>query len=84
LSYAAIVQGGKTLNVWLQLLQRCAAESGDQHTALAILAQHLGEQWALTAHQEKQISGLQKQLSDQQQIAGVLERLIDLLPPQQQ
>jgi hypothetical protein len=82
LSYAAILQGGKTLDVWLQLLQRCAAEAGDQHTALAILAQQLGEQWALTARQEKQIAGLQQQVSDQQErIPGILERLLDMLPP---
>lgn len=85
MSYVVILQGGKTLDVWLQLLQRCAAEAGDQQIALATLAQQLGEQWALTARQEKQIAGLQQQVSDQQQlIAGMLERVLDLLPLHQQ
>jgi uncharacterized coiled-coil protein SlyX len=71
-----MLQGGTAFDVWLQLLQRCGAESGCQHTALAALVQQLAEQRALTARQEHQIAGLQQQVSDQQQqIAGMQEQL---------
>jgi septal ring factor EnvC (AmiA/AmiB activator) len=81
---AALLQGGATLDVWLQLLQRCAAEPSCRDTALATLAQQLAEQRALTARQQHQIAGLQQQVSDQQQqIAGMREQLEDLLPPPQ-
>lgn len=77
-----MLQGGTALDVWLQLLQRCGAESGCQHTALASLVQQLAEQRALTARQERLIAGLQQQVTNQQQqIAGLQEQLQDLLPP---
>jgi hypothetical protein len=46
-------------DVWLQLLERCAAQPGAQSTALRSLAQQLPEHKAQTAQ-------LQQQESDQQ------------------
>jgi chromosome segregation ATPase len=52
--------------VWLQLLERCAAEPDCHPSALRSLAQQLAEQWALTVQ-------LQQQVSDQQQQIAVLQ-----------
>ena len=57
-------------DVWLQLLMRCSAEPRCQGAALRSLAQHLTEQWALTAQQQQQIASLQEQLSAQQHVAA--------------
>ena len=78
-----LLQAEPALDVWLQLLERCAAEPGCHPTALRSLAQQLAEQRALTAQQQQQVAGLQEQLSAQQltaaeQIAGLQQQVAGL------
>ena len=65
-------------DVWLQLLERCAAEPGCQPTAIRSLAQRLADQHALSeqqldsqraviAHQQQQIACLEGQQQQQEQ-----------------
>ena len=54
-------------DVWLQLLERCAAEPGWQPPAPRSLAQQLAQQGVLSAQQQQQIADLQDRLSAQQQ-----------------
>ena len=71
-SFACAAQAGSPPDVWLQLLERCAAtDPGCQPAALRSLAQQLAEQRALTAGQ---IAGLQAQLSCEQQRAEALQQ----------
>jgi hypothetical protein len=64
--------------VWLQLLERCAAEPNCQPTALRSLAQQLAEQRELTLHLQHQVS------QQQQQIAGFQGELRELRAAVQQ
>jgi hypothetical protein len=68
-------------DVWLQLLERCAAEPGCHPTILRHLAQQQAEQRALAAQQllaqqqlvsaqNLQMSDLQQQLSAQQEVGA--------------
>jgi hypothetical protein len=70
------VQAGPVPNVWLQLLQRCAADPECQPIALRSLAQQLAEHRtqseqqlielrAMVAHQQEQIVHLQQQQEQQ-------------------
>lgn len=62
---------GSLSAVWLQLLERCAAEPGCQPTALRNLAQQLVEQNAMVVRQQQQIAHLQEQqMLAQQQVAA--------------
>ena len=73
---SAALQEGSASDVWLQLLERCAAEAECQPTAVRSLAQQLAEQKALTARHEHQLSTQQQQLLVQeQQIADLQEQL---------
>jgi hypothetical protein len=83
-----VLQAGTAPDVWLQLLERCAADSVCQTTVLRSLAQQLAEQRALTqaqqqqvwvheqhiVQQHQQISGLQWHVSTQQQHTMVLHQ----------
>jgi uncharacterized coiled-coil protein SlyX len=66
----AVLQEGSSPDVWLQLLERYiaiyAADPAWQCTTLRSLAQQLGEQRSVIAHQQQQIASLQQQVSDQQ------------------
>jgi uncharacterized coiled-coil protein SlyX len=53
-----VLQVGPLPNVWLQLLERCAADPACQPTALRSLAQQLAEQRALTSSQQQGVSWL--------------------------
>jgi hypothetical protein len=79
------VQDGSIPDVWLQLLERCAADPECQPTTLRSLAQQLSKQRtqseqqlaelrAVVAHQQQQIAHLQQQqmqqLSACQQVAA--------------
>ena len=73
-----VLQEGPAPDVWLQLLEDCAADPTCQPPAMRSLAQQLAEQRALTAElqqqvsdQQQQITGLQGSLSAQQH--GVAE-----------
>jgi hypothetical protein len=71
-----VLQEGDASDVWLQLLERCAAEPDCQPTALRSLAQQLAEQRALTAQHGHQLPIQQKKLlAQEQQIAGLQEQL---------
>ena len=59
----SVLQATSAPDVWLQLLERCAADPDCQPTALRSLAEQLAEQKALTAQQ-------QHQLAVQQQVAA--------------
>jgi hypothetical protein len=63
-----LLQEGPDPDVWLQLLERCAADPNCQPTAMRSLAQQLAEQRALTAQQQQQMQVQQQQLSAQQQV----------------
>ncbi len=65
-------------DVWLQLLERCAAESGCQPTILRTLAQQLEEQRALTTQLRQQVS------DQQQQMVGLQGQLQELRATMQQ
>ncbi len=57
-------------SVWLQLLERCAADPECAPTALRNLARQLAEQRALTAQQQQQLLDQQQQLVAQQRVAA--------------
>jgi hypothetical protein len=58
-----VLQNGPETDVWLQLLEHCAAEAGCQPAALRSLAQQL-------VAQQQQIAAQQRQLVVQQQVAS--------------
>jgi hypothetical protein len=68
LSLGCVLQEGPDPDVWLQLLERCAADPNWQPTALRSVAQLLAEQKALTAQQQQQMQVQQQQLSAQRQV----------------
>ena len=65
----SFMQAGSAPDVWLQLLERCAAEPGCQPAALRSLAQQLAEHRVLTA-QQAQLCGVQ-----QRQISSLLQQI---------
>jgi hypothetical protein len=71
LPFVCMLQKGSGPDVWLQLLELCAAEPACQPTALRSLAQQL-------VAQQQQIAGLQGQLN------GMQSLLQELLQRQQQ
>lgn len=75
-----LLQAISAPDVWLQLLEHCAADPDDQPTALCSVVQLVAEQRALCARQQQQIADLRAQLSAQQhaaaeQLAGLQDRL---------
>jgi hypothetical protein len=64
-----MLQDGSAPDVWLQLLERCAAEPDCQPAALRGLGQQLAEQRALTTTLQQRVCA-QEQLSAQQQTAA--------------
>jgi hypothetical protein len=60
-----MLQDGSAPDVWLQLLEHCAADPYCQPTAMCHLGRRLAKQMALTARQQQQIAVLQEQLSAQ-------------------
>lgn len=82
--YVRVLQAPLAPDVWLQLLECCAADPDCQPSALRSLAQQLAdqrvltkqhaaqlsEQRALNAQQQQQIAGLQDQLSAQEQLVA--------------
>jgi hypothetical protein len=83
-----VLQAGSSPDVWLQLLEQCAADGNCQPTVMRSLARQLAEQRALTlteqqrvcahqqhiAHQHQQIASLQWQVSTQHQHTMVLQQ----------
>jgi hypothetical protein len=98
-AYLCVLQGsGSTPDVWLQLLECCAAEPDCHPSVIRSLAQQLAQQRAAAeqqqqqnAAQQEQIVCLQGQLSAQQRvavqqgalIAGLQEQLQQLLEHKQ-
>jgi uncharacterized coiled-coil protein SlyX len=70
--------------VWLQLIERFAAETDCQPKVMRSLAQQLAEQRAVTARQQQHIAGLQEQLSAQQHVAAQQGAQIAILQAQLQ
>ena len=86
---AALLQAGTSApDVWLQLLDRCAAEPSCQSAVLHSLATQLAQQRQQLSDQQQQLAGLQQQLVAAQQataevIAGLqvqLQQVLQRLP----
>lgn len=71
-----VLQAGSGGDVWLQLLERCAADPDCQPTAMRSLAQQLAEQSALTARYEQQLSAQQQHMSAQEQLIAAQQQQI--------
>ena len=72
LPIVCVVQDGPDPDVWLQLLERCAAEPNCQPTALRSLAQQL-------LAQQQQITAQCQKLAVQQQVASKQDAQIAVL-----
>ncbi len=80
-----LLQADSAPDVWLQLLEHCAAEPDCQPTALRSLAQQLAEQKALTAQLRQQVLDQHEQLGDLQGLLQELRATVQqLLPFQRQ
>jgi hypothetical protein len=77
LPIVCVVQDRADPDVWLQLLERCAAEPNCQPTAMRSMAQQL-------VAQQQQITAQQQQLVEQQQVASKQDGRIGVLQGQLQ
>jgi hypothetical protein len=67
-----MLQDGSAPDVWLQLLERCAADPTCQPAALHSLAQQLSEQRALTGQHEQRLWIQERHMVAQHQQIGNL------------
>lgn len=81
-----VLQAGSPPDVWLQVLEECAADPNCQpialRNAIATISQQQTETRALVKEQQEEVAGLKQQLASQRRSEATLKRQFATLAEQ--